>query len=305
MVLMKADFAQEILSKCKHPLLKTATVIESRFHSQSLFPLYCLSIRTAKGKKIKIAVKELREQAMASMENDDLDSLYQLEVPCPRSYGYVKAEKTDKFFLFMDFIESQGGYSQTKYAANLHKDLLLLYFNSHERFGWSRSNYIGPIKQSNHWHESFYDFWWKDRIFPQIKRGQEQSLLSEKIAKQMETLIGDCCDTWALEDCKPRLTHGDLWSGNLLPGPQARVFIIDPSLSYSNIEQDLGMLGLFGSLLSGQQKEDIAVKYGAGPNFYQRNSFWQIYPLLVHVNLFGSSYLSRLQASISTTLSYI
>jgi fructosamine-3-kinase len=38
------------------------------------------------------------------------------------------------------------------------------------------------------------------------------------------------------------LTHGDLWSGNLVSQPGGRVTVIDPAVSYTWAEVDLSML---------------------------------------------------------------
>ena len=118
----------------------------------------------------------------------------------------------------------------------------------------------------------------------------------------MENIVSQCSTTWQLDSLSPRLIHGDLWSGNLVVGSKGRCYLIDPSLAYGNPEQDLAMLALFGSCLSLQQKEDIAENFGVGVNFYERIAFWQIYPLLVHVNIFGSSYLGQLRTAMNSCL---
>ncbi len=304
MIKMKSSINQELLQKCSHRLLNTAKLLEIRFHSQNLFPLYCLTIETKQANKMKIAAKELTDEAMADVEYENLDTLDQLDIASAQPYGYVSAKETGKVILFMKFIDEEQSSHQPNRSENLHKTLLRLYQNTHTHFGWHRRNYIGPILQTNHWHQNFYDFWWNDRILPQINSAKKADLLSSSQIQQIEKLVSNCVANWSLEKCTPRLIHGDLWSGNLLAGPEGQTHLIDPSLSYSHPEQDLGMLGLFGSPLSEAHKEDIAIQVGAGSHFYQRNGFWQIYPLLVHVNLFGSSYLNRLQAAIHSSLDY-
>ena len=91
---------------------------------------------------------------------------------------------------------------------------------------------------------------------------------------------------------------GDLWHGNLVVGPGGRRYLIDPSVAQSNPEQDLAMLDLFGSILSAAQLETIARNAGVGPGFSERIPFWQIYPLLVHVNIIGGSYVRQLTDAV-------
>jgi fructosamine-3-kinase len=40
----------------------------------------------------------------------------------------------------------------------------------------------------------------------------------------------------------PVLTHGDLWSGNLLDSPDGHLVLADPAVSYAWAETDLSML---------------------------------------------------------------
>jgi fructosamine-3-kinase len=74
-----------------------------------------------------------------------------------------------------------------------------------------------------------------------------------------------------------------------------RNYIIDPSISYGCPEQDLAMLDLFSSALSHESKIEILdqLQYDSS-QYIERVPFWQIYPLLVHVVLFGKNYIPSL-----------
>ena len=99
-----------------------------------------------------------------------------------------------------------------------------------------------------------------------------------------------------MNSISPTLIHGDLWSGNVLFADKA--YFVDPSISYAHPEQDLAMLELFGSQLSRMEVEDFLIELGCSNNFSERIPFWQIYPLLVHVNLFGGSYVNQFYQSV-------
>jgi len=89
----------------------------------------------------------------------------------------------------------------------------------------------------------------------------------------------------------PALLHGDLWSGNYYPGPQGEPVLIDPAAYRGTGEVDLAMMELFGSLPRGflegyESRRPLARAYGAF-----RRDLYQLYYLLVHVNLFGAGYI--------------
>jgi fructosamine-3-kinase len=104
---------------------------------------------------------------------------------------------------------------------------------------------------------------------------------------RIEQTIHRCIERLDLASERPTPVHGDLWSGNVLfSGSEA--YLIDPSVAYSLPEQDFAMLELFGSPLTMddyRSLRDIPVDL-----LKRRIEFFQLYPLLVHVALFGGSY---------------
>jgi fructosamine-3-kinase len=95
----------------------------------------------------------------------------------------------------------------------------------------------------------------------------------------------------------PALVHGDLWGGNYLVDNHGDPCLIDPAVAYAPREMDLGMMKLFG----GFDKEIFITYHENFPlqgDFEERVSLWQLYYLLVHLNIFGSSYKSQVSAVI-------
>lgn len=95
----------------------------------------------------------------------------------------------------------------------------------------------------------------------------------------------------------PSLLHGDLWSGNVMPGQQGLPTIFDPAVYYGNREMELAFTELFGGF-----DQDFYAAYHESfplsPGFTNRADLYNLYPLLVHVNLFGSSYLSGIDRTL-------
>jgi fructosamine-3-kinase len=93
----------------------------------------------------------------------------------------------------------------------------------------------------------------------------------------------------------PALLHGDLWWGNVLFGADGRAWLIDPSVHGGHPEEDLAMLGLFGTVperLFAAYQEVGSLQDG----WPDRVALFQLYPLLVHAVLFGGGYRSQAEA---------
>lgn len=155
------------------------------------------------------------------------------------------------------------------------------------KFGWSQSNYIGSLPQDNAWEQSFPDFWVKHRIKPQLKLAEQSKKLTSEDLACFDMLFSHLDEIFPAT--KPSLVHGDLWSGNFIANNSLGPILIDPAIHYGAAETDLAFTHLFG----GFDKEFYSSYQEVNPlptGFTERVSIYNLYPLLVHLNLFGSSY---------------
>ncbi len=90
------------------------------------------------------------------------------------------------------------------------------------------------------------------------------------------------------------LIHGDLWNGNFMIDKNGMPALIDPAVSYASREMDIAMMHLFGGF-DPILFETYNETYPLVNNWRDRLPLWQLYYLLVHLNLFGSSYYSRVK----------
>ena len=163
------------------------------------------------------------------------------------------------------------------------------------QYGLETDNYIGSLPQKNTWSSSFSEFYLSCRIEPQIKLARDNGFVVSGSLERFQGVIES-----EIPSEKPSLIHGDLWSGNLMDGPQGPV-LVDPSVSYAHREMDLAMMSLFGGFSRGVflEYENLFPLIG---DWRQRSDLFQLYYLLVHLNLFGESYLSQVQSIFSRYL---
>ena len=193
-------------------------------------------------------------------------------------------------FLVLEYLDS--GPRQKDFWEQFGRGLARLHRHTHEHFGLDHDNYIGSLPQSNHSCAHWKDFFITQRIGHQLSLAQRARKIDTSLEKKFESLFARLDAFFPQEP--PALLHGDLWSGNYLPGPDGEAVIIDPAVYYGHRYMDLGMTRLFG---------------GFSPEFYMAyqeeyplESHWKegleianLYPLMVHLNLFGRGYLGSVR----------
>ena len=99
-------------------------------------------------------------------------------------------------------------------------------------------------------------------------------------------------------DISPSLLHGDLWSGNFLIATDGTPYLIDPAVYYGHHEIDIAMSKLFGGFgMSFYKAYQEHFKFDSLTD--SRIDLYQLYYLLVHLNLFGSSYMGAVNKILS------
>ncbi len=172
--------------------------------------------------------------------------------------------------------------------------LALLHANTSETFGWPTSNYIGTLPQENTPSASWPEFFGQQRLRKQLALGLQKGVFGAAFAKRLDRLVAMLPDL--LPDAAPEMTHGDLWSGNILftaSGPA----LIDPAVAYTQGEADVAMSKLFGGFPSAFYDAYKTAK-PLIDGWEQRIPLLQLYWLMVHANLFGGHYISQCQSIV-------
>jgi protein-ribulosamine 3-kinase len=199
----------------------------------------------------------------------------------------------DRAFLVLEFVETQR--KQPDFWEVFGKGLARIHQTTHGSFGWEISNYIGSLKQTNTWFENFPSFYVDKRLEPMVKMGFEKNRLSQEDVAQFEKLYHRIDHLVPQE--APSLLHGDLWGGNYLVDAEGHPCLIDPACYYGHREADIAMMRLFGGF-----SHDVFHHYNLAfpmeSGWQDRLPFFNLYPLLVHVNLFGGSYVQQLRDNL-------
>ncbi len=200
---------------------------------------------------------------------------------------YLVDELGGKAFLLMDFIESRR--PNAKDFMHLGRDLAKLHLVSNDQFGFSSDNFIGSLPQFNALHADWAEFYRDERIMPQLELAKKNNALNDAIIPSGESAVKVFRQLFG--DVKPALLHGDLWGGNYLISVDGTPYLIDPAVFYGHSMVDVAMSRLFGGFDA--EFYDSYHQIIPQPEFYREQiDIYQLYYLLVHLNLFGRSYRS-------------
>ncbi|MGW4945646.1 fructosamine kinase family protein [Actinoplanes sp. NPDC004185] len=115
--------------------------------------------------------------------------------------------------------------------AHLHRSTV------HGRFGWHRDNWLGRRRQINTWSQDGFAFFAEHRLLRWLGQPRVDAALDAGDRAALERLCRRLPDL--LPDRPPCLTHGDLWTQNVLATADGRPALIDPAVSYTWAEVDL------------------------------------------------------------------
>jgi fructosamine-3-kinase len=188
-------------------------------------------------------------------------------------------------YFFMEYIEK--GLASAQYYRQLGENLAKMHRQSNKYFGLEEDNYMGAIPQKNNWSKDWVTFFIENRISPLFRQAYNKGYFNSNDAKHLEQLYRNLHNIFPEE--KPALIHGDLWSGNAMPESNEIPVIYDPAVYYGHREMDLAMTKLFGGF-SAEFYQSYEENFPMEKGFNDRLDIYNLYPLLVHVLLFGHGY---------------
>jgi len=178
------------------------------------------------------------------------------------------------------------------------RGLAELHRSTAPKFGFARHNYCGLSEQPNGWRDTWPEFYAEARLRPHVERAARSGLIDAGDRKRFARLIDRLPDLLAGTEEPPALIHGDLWSGNLHVAPNGCPALIDPAVSFSHREAELGMMTLFGGF-SRRVFDAYEDAWPLSAGWRERMPLYQLYHLLNHLNLFGGEYYGGVMAAVS------
>jgi fructosamine-3-kinase len=170
----------------------------------------------------------------------------------------------------------------------LGRGLAVLHRAGAEGFGLGRDNFIGSLPQPNAPARDWPAFYAERRLEPMARAAVEAGALAPAFRAGLERLRARLPDLCGPPEPPARL-HGDLWGGNAMTGPDGAPVLIDPAVYGGHREIDLAMMRLFGGF-GGAVFAAYAEAHPLADGHQDRVELLQLYPVLVHVVLFGGSY---------------
>jgi len=203
-------------------------------------------------------------------------------------------EEGDKQFLILNWIDS--GERTEKFWKIFGEQLAALHKISNDSFGLHEDNYMGSVPQQNARETDWIYFFDHYRLQPLIKQCRDKHLLSPTHLQQFENVINKLPRIF--NDEPPSLLHGDLWSANFICDLTSNPVLIDPAVYFGHRSMELAMTTLFGGFRQ-PFYEAYHYHFPFPDNYEEQWKVCNLYPLLIHLLLFGTSYLHQIESTLT------
>ena len=161
-------------------------------------------------------------------------------------------------------------------------------------WGFPADNFIGRLPQRNDWRERWPDFFRDCRLVPQFERARRGGVWNRAWDVNADRLLARL-DALLPASAHPSVLHGDLWSGNHLPGADGTPWLVDPAAYVGHREADLAMTELFGGF-DGRFYDAYRTAFPLETGYEERRDVYNLYHLVNHLNHFGGSYAHQVAA---------
>jgi fructosamine-3-kinase len=195
----------------------------------------------------------------------------------------------DPRLLIITFLPGSGSLNAAaeQHAAELLADLHQL---TAPAYGLDRDTLIGSLPQPNPWTANWLDFFRQQRLLYMAGEARRAGQLPAPFLPRIEQLAARL-DDWLPFNYRPALIHGDIWGGNVLAAAGKITGFVDPAIYYADAEIELAFITLFNTFGDSFFERYGEIRPLAAGFWGERRHLYNLYPLLVHVRLFGGGYV--------------
>ncbi len=198
--------------------------------------------------------------------------------------------------LIMEFIDG-GGTIEPRVEEHAADLVAALHGHTSPQFGYAYDTVIGGLPQPNAMTDDWRTFFRDRRLLKMADDAYTAGRLPMSDRHRIETLAARL-DQWVPDQVTPALLHGDLWGGNVVCKDGRVAAFIDPAVYVGDAEIELAFTTLFNTF-----GDRFFARYGEhrpiDPAFFEeRKDLYNLYPLLVHVRLFGGSYVGAVRRTL-------
>jgi fructosamine-3-kinase len=263
-----------------------------------------LELETRDGQRAVLKITPHRVDRIYADEACQLNLLRELGLPVPQVYRWEIGTLDRPFsYLLEEFVEGQdlaavrGCCTADEFEA-LQSDLaeIVLRLHSNTSTQYMRVSMSDP-KRFETWAACYRDTY--DPIWHEVEKSGALPPRGRKTVARVHERLG----ALLAHDDRPRLTHGDLWSTNLLlrkdaAGRWRLAALLDPNCRYAHCEAELAYLEMFQTVTPGFVKS-YQQSHRLPPEYHRvRKPVYQLYEMLNHLCIFGGEYLKPTLAAI-------
>lgn len=199
-------------------------------------------------------------------------------------------------FYYDDPMENEGvivmewiqGEKKPHTEEQLGTNLASMHKSFGKAHGFDDDTFIGLLPQPNNWYDNWMEYYHDCRLVSQFNIAAERGRLTMDRKSLLKKLM-ERLPNWIDHGAKPSLLHGDLWGGNWMAGPNGSPYLIDPSILYGDHAFEIAFTELFGGY-SETFYRAYQEEYPLPDHYEEIKDIYQLYYLLVHLNLFGEGY---------------
>lgn len=198
--------------------------------------------------------------------------------------------------LLLTYLPGQSSFNADaqRHAAEL---LAALHAVKASCFGLHFDTLIGGLHQPNTKTDTWVEFFGQRRLLHRALEAEKAGQLPASTRRKVEALVQKL-EHLLPEPEHPSLLHGDVWTTNVLAHGGRITGFVDPAIYYGHPEIELAFTTLFGTFGSAFFQRYTELRTIAPGFWEERRDLYNLYPLLVHVQLFGGGYVGQVENAI-------